>query len=91
MTGVAVRLPKQWKHWCRQAGLRPRDGRRGRWLYLRGRGREWRVNYFAMLQRGDTYAEFDRWALCQIAEAPIPKTRDQFVQTVEYLLRKDTP
>ena len=86
-----MKLPKQWKDWCRSAGLRPRGrGRANRdpvsWLYLHGRGREWRLNCHNMLQCGDTYTEFDRWAICDIREVPAPKSRDEFVAAVNSLV-----
>jgi len=89
-----IKLPKQWKHWCRAARLAPRDsGRRGQyaWMYLRGRGREWRLNDRGMLQCGDTYADFDRWALCDIREAGAPKSRAEFLATVRDLLAAHKP
>lgn len=86
-----IKLPKQWKHWCRSAHLATRDygysqRPQDRWFYLRGHGREWRVNCHGMLQCGDTYADFDRWALCEIREVPLPKTRAGFLAAVQWLL-----
>jgi hypothetical protein len=87
-----LKLPKQWKHWVSSAGLRPRAntgttrGLKSAWFYLHGHGREWRVNDRHELQCGDTYADFDRWALCEIQQAPMPTTRAEFVATVRKLL-----
>lgn len=88
-------LPKQWEHWARSMRLEPhhshgtRSPRRASWMYLQGRGHYWRVNCHGMLQCGDTYADFDRWALCRnIVELPMPKTRQQFRVTVLVLLDK---
>lgn len=89
-----MNLPKQWKDWCRAARLRPRSkgqdhrGMRYGWFYLHGHGREWRVNCHNMLQCGDTYQEFDRWALCDIREVPVPKTRAEFVTAVKHLVKE---
>lgn len=88
---MQVKLPKQWKHWCASAGLRQRSRKYDKrkihtWFYLHGHGREWRVNCHSMLQCGDTYADFDRWALCDIKEVALPKTKDSFVQAVRYLV-----
>lgn len=85
-----MRMPKQWKHWCQAARLKPHSRRvvRGPWLYLQGRGHYWRVNCNGMFQRGDTYAAFDRWALCDIQEVPMPKTGDEFVAAVKSLLKE---
>lgn len=87
---MTIRLPKQWEHWCRDQKLSPHGKRykksRSEWLYLQGRGHYWRVNCHGMLQRGDTYADFDRWALCEIDEAPMPTTRAEFRNAVRNLL-----
>lgn len=87
---MAVKLPKQWAHWCRKNGFRPHGPKTGkdsyRWLYLKGHGHVWRVNCHAQFQCGDTYAEFDRWALCEIQELNLPQTQEQFVMDYEYLL-----
>jgi hypothetical protein len=87
-----MKLPKQWKDWCRAARLRQRDEGRDKrglgsgWFYLHGHGREWRLNCHNMIQCGDTYADFDRWALCDIREAPAPTTRAEFVAVVRALV-----
>lgn len=83
-----IRLPKQWRHWCAGQRLRPVYGwREGHvWFYLRGRGHYWRVNDQGMFQRGDNYADFDRWALCDIKELPLPKTKAEFDAAVKELL-----
>ena len=86
------KLPKQWKHWCRGAKLKPhgrgphRDHGGSVWFYLRGRGRYWRVNDKWQFQCGDTYADFDRWALCDIRQQPIPTSRAEFMAAVRALL-----
>lgn len=86
------KLPKQWKHWCSAARLRPhtrghnkRHGGSG-WFYLRGRGRYWRLNDKMQFQCGDLYADFDRWALCDIREQQMPTSRSEFVSAVRELL-----
>ncbi len=99
---MSVKLPKQWRHWCKLARLRLQaskfrwrnshrlngyDTKRAwRWFYLEGHGRVWRVNDKAMFECGDTYEEFDRWALCTIKRTSLPKTRDQFLAAVKALL-----
>ncbi len=82
------KLPKQWKHWCKLAGLHPRKGtdRKDQWWYLQGHGHEWRVNDKRMFQCGDRIVDFDRWALCDIKELPVPTTRDEFLKAVEDLV-----
>ena len=83
------RLPPQWRHWCQSAGLRPWGPGRDawRWFYLRGHGRVWRVNDQWQFQCGDTIQDFDRWALCDIQQVPLPATRAAFRQTVRDLLQ----
>lgn len=85
------KLPKQWKDWCAAAHLTPHGpgGKRPghRWWYLKGHGRLWRVNCHMNFQCGDTYADFDRWALCDIQETPLPQTKQQFVDAVASLLK----
>lgn len=87
---MRLKLPKQWKHWCSLANLRIHGRRafRHKWTYfsLKGQGRVWRVNDRAMFQCGDTYEDFDRWALCDIRQAPIPRTKVEFLATVKALL-----
>ena len=69
-----MKLHKSWKHWCRKYGLRIhcsyRTTRYSRkeygWFYLKGKGHVWRINCDDQLEMGDTYAEFDRWALCDV-------------------------
>lgn len=94
---MGQKLPKQWKHWCQQAGLRrhgPKGRNKGRyagaWFYLQGRGRMWRLNCHGRFECGDTYAEFDRWALCTIEDAPRPSTLWEFKATVAELLERQT-
>ena len=87
---MPIKLPKQWEHWCADSKLRRMDsryikGRRG-WLYLKGRGHVWRVNCHGQLERGDTIADFDRWALCDIDRTLLPRTRNGFRTSVAFLL-----
>lgn len=80
------KLPKQWKHWCKDQRLRTTWGKN--WFNLMGRGHFWRINCHGMFQRGDTYEDFDRWALCDIKEVPMPKTRQEFRDSIKFLLEK---
>ena len=84
-----MRLPKQFKHWCSRAGLRQRHkGRHASdWHYLKGHGREWRINCHGMLQCGDKYEDFNRWALCNIREADLPTCLNDFINTVNQLVK----
>lgn len=87
-----MRMPKQWENWCRDQRLSVHGKRYGKkrrdWFCLKGRGHYWRVNCDGMLERGDTYADFDRWARCNIDEVPMPKTRDEFREAVKTLLAR---
>lgn len=90
-----MRMPKQWENWCRDQRLSPHGKRYGKkradWLYLKGRGHYWRVNCHGQIQLGDSYEYFDRWALCNIEEMPMPKSRNEFREAVGTLLaRKQT-
>jgi hypothetical protein len=87
----SIKLPKQWRHWCRTNRLKAHCGgfpprTIHHWYYLRGHGRYWRVTRDGKFQCGDTYADFDRWALCDIREAGIPTSLTQFTGTVRELL-----
>lgn len=79
-----IKLPKQWANWCADSGLRFNGGE----FYLKGKGRHWRVNCYAEFECGDTYEEFDRWALSRIEYAPIPQSRAEFRQTVKDLIAR---
>lgn len=85
-----VKLPKQWRHWCADQNLRLHGAKRGQgmwqWFYLKGKGHYWRVSFHGMLQRGDAYADFDRWARCNIDEVPLPRTRAEFRASVARLI-----
>lgn len=79
-----MKLPKSWKYWCKTNrfvahGYQKNEKRKSAWLYLKGHGHVWRVNDKGMFQRGDSYEDFDRWALCSdIYEMPIPQTEGEF-------------
>ena len=86
-----VKLPKQWKHWCKVNNLRPHKpkgwaSQTHDWFYLKGQGRHWRVNCYSEFECGDTYAEFDRWAMCTIASTSLPQTQLEFTQVVAKLI-----
>lgn len=88
-----VKLPKQWKHWCKKARIQPLES--GRWsrdqygyFYLHGCGRYWRVDCNAQLCVSDANRHFDRWANSEVTSAPMPKTEAEFLATVKELLHK---
>jgi hypothetical protein len=86
------KLPKQWRHWCADQKLKIHGYKKGQrqwqWFCLKGKGYVWRVNCYGMLQRGDSYKDFDRWALCSIDEVPLPLTLAEFRAAVKLLLEK---
>lgn len=83
-----MKLPKQWKHWCRINGLRPFYGgiTQSDWFYLRGRGHVWRVNCHNEFECGDKIEEFCRWALCDIERTGVPRNKESFKVAVDSLL-----
>ena len=84
-------LPKQWEHWCRSMNFRP-HGKVTKskfcWYYVKGKGRVWRINCYNEFQRGDTYDDFDRWALCSIKSTDIPKTFQEFRDAINFLIKE---
>ena len=40
-----------------------------------------------MLQCGDKYEDFNRWALCNIREADLPTCLNDFINTVNQLVK----
>lgn len=88
----SVVLPKSWRHWCSDMKLSINGCKFSKaehhWFDLRGRGHIWRVNCHGMFQCGDTYEEFDRWALCDIEEVKLPQTREEFRNAVKSMLEK---
>jgi hypothetical protein len=63
---------------------------RGAWTSLNGQGRKWRIclrdpcnQDDCIFQAGDTYDDFDRWALSERRDFEIPKTWDEFKAAVD--------
>lgn len=83
-----MKLPKQWRHWAKKAGLKPERVRgAGNLFYMIGRGRRWRVNCSGQFQCSCWIDEFDRWANSLGAQIDgIPQTEKQFLATVELLI-----
>ena len=82
--------PKQWRQWCRKAGLKL-HGRIRRydsaWYYLEGHGRYWRLNASRELEVSDKKINFDRWANSVMHKVPCPFVNEKvFVATVKELL-----
>ena len=89
---MLIKLPKQWNDWCRAANLHPipssKAYRKHNRFYLKGRGHHWRVNCFKEFELGDTYADFDRWALSVRIVSDLPKTKAEFLETVTLALNR---
>lgn len=88
---MAIKLPKQWRHWCKLVGLRPEGkGKYNRssnaWLSLRGLGRRWRINCYGELSVSLKEEYFDRWALSHVRSLPMPHTEAAFLELVAVLL-----
>lgn len=86
-------MPKQWKHWCKMAGLRPNyaPSARTHWGHynLTGRGRVWRVNCIPEFECSCPTEHFDRWANSRGAQYPgIPTTEKEFRDIVKRLIRE---
>jgi hypothetical protein len=86
-----VLLPKQWRHWCRKAGLKP-EGHKGEcrfvrpswgWFSLIGLGRRWRVNCYNQFSVSLSNKHFDRWARSHVMDVPMPKTEAEFMAAIE--------
>lgn len=93
MKKAKVARPKQWRHWCKSAGLKI-DGdsslKRKRvfcmdW-YLLGHNRYWRVNIYGDFQCGGTFEKFDRWATTTTTQTNLPRSRAEFKASVQQLL-----
>lgn len=87
-----VKLPKQWRHWCKLAGLKSESHNagkcsRGKWTYfsLIGFSRHWRVNCHATFDMSETFDTFDRWANSHELTMPMPKTKDEFLKTIKLM------
>ncbi len=82
-----MKLPKQWRHWCRLNKIRPETPRRKySYFYLIGHGRRWRVSDRGKFQISGPLHEFDRWAKSTIGEIELPSTMDAFNVAVQFLL-----
>lgn len=92
MKSAKIKLPKQWKHWCADSKLKPHSRTKSGygWFYLTGHGYHWRLNCHNKFQIGDSYENFDRWALCDIYETDCPSTRAEFRAAVAKLLSEKT-
>ena len=85
---MSLKLPKQWRHWCKLMKLKP-EGRgkyQLRYFALVGRGRHLRVNMYGEFQMSEKHEKFDRWANSLEKTAPMPKTKYEFIKTVKEML-----
>jgi hypothetical protein len=79
-----MKVPKQWRHWCKKVGLKPTDRD---WLYLIGRGRVWRLNGLYQFECS-LKKDFSRWAIADKESLPMPKTEREFLSSVKFLCEK---
>lgn len=87
---MKIKLPKQWKYWCRKARLQP-ESKYGKHsgFYLKGRNRRWRVNCEGTFECSCPSEHFDRWANSRGAEANLlPRTEIEFFAAVSHLIEK---
>lgn len=83
---VKIKLPKQWLHWAQCARLKSTSTKSFRGYYMRGRGRNWRVNCFGYFEASCPIEHFDRWANSRGAEVrELPKTKAEFLDVVKRL------
>ena len=88
-----MKLPKQWNHWVKMAGLRHeasnKKWKRQHWskFSLIGHGRHWRVNCLGQFQMSEVHATFDRWANSTERTEQVPTTKKEFVNTVNRMLK----
>ena len=96
-------VPKSWNYWLKKYRFKEhksRGSKRSRGediLYFIGHGRVWRISLCDhsqsgyAVQCGDKTADFDRWALCEIAEYQnIPQNEKQFLFCWKSLLAMQT-
>ena len=85
-----VKLPKQWRHWCKLAGLKPqwmprtKDSKSN----MVGKGRNWRVTCDNKFQVSEPLSVFDRWANSALGSIDLPTTEKDFLKAVGKLLGK---
>ena len=89
-----MKLPKQWKHWCKKARLEPESKySKHDYIYLIGYNRRWRVNASGIFECSCPLEHFDRWVNSRgAAFDSIPTTELEFLNAVKSLIidSKDT-
>lgn len=87
---ATVKLPKQWRYWCKLANLRVEWRSKSAYSHfsLKGQGRRWRVNCYNQLSVSCDEKDFDRWALSWVADAEMPKTEAAFLATIADLKKQ---
>lgn len=86
-----VRMPKQWRDWLKEAGLKSTYSsilsRRYGDHYLKGHGRHWRIDCCGNLDMSETFDTFDRWAnSCQLSLPMSATNKDEFRRLVRNML-----
>lgn len=85
-----MKLPKQWKHWCKRAGLKPswkiRLSRLKRkdycWASLQSETRRWRIDVNGLLCVSCHKDDFDRWANSEVTKYPFPQSEKELCEIV---------
>lgn len=85
-----IKLPKQWSQWMYKAGLKPASSTKmrgeARLMYMRGKGRWWRVNCLGHFECSEKIYDFDRWANSRAgAYMKIPASQQEFIAAVRAL------
>lgn len=80
------RLPKSFWHWCKLAGIHPSSHRDKIYQCWSAKGRGWRVNCLREFQSSERWETFDRWANSLNFSAPIPQSKDEFLNTVKKMM-----
>ena len=85
------KLPKQWKHWIKKAGLHWNSTKHcrerfGKTLFI-GCGRHFRVNRYGEFQCSVPSAHFDRWANSVGYTCPVfPQTEAELLSIVTTMI-----
>ena len=85
-----ISLPKQWKHWCKKAGLRVDSPRYHSWYSrkdyywtsLRSSTRCWRIDVNGLLCVSCHRDDFDRWANSEVTKYPFPQSEKELCDIV---------
>lgn len=81
-----MKLPKQWKHWLKSAGLKLYSK-----YYLKdfkGKGHVFRVTNYGCIDCSGPIEDFDRWGNSHASsDCVFPNNRDEFIKTIDKLIK----